>query len=65
MGNLNLHGVATNAVSSPDDDHHLHKDEKTSGRASRFVGNMLITRIGRASWQSLESTARLPFYLSP
>lgn len=64
MGNLDLHGVSTNAVSSPDYQH-LHEDEKKSGRASRFVGNMLITRIGRASWQSLESTARLPFYLSP
>lgn len=65
MGNLNLHGVATNAISSPDHQQQLHEDERTSGRASRFVGNMLITRIGRASWQSLESTARLPFYLSP
>lgn len=70
MGNLDLHGVSTNAVSSPDHhinplDNSLHHDEKTSGRASRFVGNMLIARIGRASWQSLESTARLPFYLSP
>lgn len=64
MGNLDLHGVSTNAVSYPDHQK-LHEDEKTSGRASRFVGNMLITRIGRASWQSLESTARLPFYLSP
>lgn len=69
MGNLSLHGVSTNAVSSPDHSlttpNNLHEDEKTSGRASRFVGNMLITRIGRASWQTLESTARLPFYLSP
>lgn len=64
MGNLDMHGVATNAVSIPDHEQ-LYQDEKTSGRASRFVGNMLIARIGRASWQSLESTARLPFYLSP
>lgn len=71
MGNLELDGISTHAVSSPDHNYqqqlqHLHEgDEKTSGRASRFVGNMLIARIGRASWQSLESTARLPFYLSP
>lgn len=69
MGNLSLRGVSTNAVSSPDHDadpeQNLHEDEKTSSRTSRFVGNMLFSRIGRASWQSLESTARLPFYLSP
>lgn len=75
MGNLSLQGVSSNAISSPDhadpdpnqdqDQQKLHEDEKTSSRASRFVGNMLVTRIGRASWQSLESTARLPFYLSP
>lgn len=66
MGNLDLHGVSVNAISYPGhDEEYLHEDEKTSGRASRFVGNMLISRIGRASWQSLESTARLPFYLSP
>lgn len=41
------------------------EDEKESSFTSRFVGNMLISRIGRASWQSLESTARLPFYFSP
>lgn len=56
MGNIDL--------SSQDPDH-LVQDEKTSSFASRFVGNMLISRIGRASWQSLESTARLPFYFSP
>lgn len=73
MGNLSLQGVSSNAISSPDhqdqnqdqNQHNLHEDEKTSSRTSRFVGNMLVTRIGRASWQSLESTARLPFYLSP
>lgn len=69
MGNLSLQGVPNHAISSPDygpdPEHILQEDEKTSGRASRFVGNMLIARIGRASWQSLESTARLPFYLSP
>lgn len=72
MGNLSLQGVSTNAISIPDhgqegaDSAHPHdEDEKTSSRTSRFVGNMLISRIGRASWQSLESTARLPFYLSP
>lgn len=69
MGNLSLEGVSTKSISSPDHDadleHMLVEDEKTSSRTSRFVGNMLIARIGRASWQSLESTARLPFYLSP
>lgn len=56
MGNIDLSGQNTD---------HLVQDEKTSSFASRFVGNMLISRIGRASWQSLESTARLPFYFSP
>ncbi|KUI55825.1 hypothetical protein VP1G_03201 [Cytospora mali] len=56
MGNLDLSGHDTDQ---------LVQDEKTSSFASRFVGNMLISRIGRASWQSLESTARLPFYFSP
>lgn len=66
MGNMDLQGVSSNSISSPDHDPEaIHEDEKTSSRTSRFVGNMLISRIGRASWQSLESTARLPFYLSP
>ncbi|KAF3764679.1 hypothetical protein M406DRAFT_70796 [Cryphonectria parasitica EP155] len=66
MGNLDLQGVSSNAISSPaHNTDHLAEDEKTSSRTSRFVGNMLVSRIGRASWQSLESTARLPFYLSP
>lgn len=69
MGNLSLQGVSSNAITSPDHDatpeSTINEDEKTSSRTSRFVGNMLISRIGRASWQSLESTARLPFYLSP
>lgn len=63
---MSLQGVNTASISSPEHDknHHL-EDEVQSSRTSRFVGNMLISRIGRASWQSLESTARLPFYLSP
>ncbi|PSR82782.1 hypothetical protein BD289DRAFT_483646 [Coniella lustricola] len=66
MGNLNLEDISENSISSPaHNTDHLSEDEKTSSRTSRFVGNMLVTRIGRASWQSLESTARLPFYLSP
>lgn len=68
MGNIDLQGVSSTSISSPDHAHDaeaFHEDEKTSSRTSRFVGNMLISRIGRASWQSLESTARLPFYLSP
>ncbi|EOO01234.1 hypothetical protein UCRPA7_3253 [Phaeoacremonium minimum UCRPA7] len=66
MGNIDLQNVSSNAISSPNlNTDHLAYDEKTSSRASRFVGNMLVSRISRASWQSLESTARLPFYLSP
>lgn len=56
MGNIDHSGH------EPED---VVQDEKTSSFASRFVGNMLISRIGRASWQSLESTARLPIYFSP
>src|SRR6187402_2535021 len=66
MGNINLQNISSNAISSPElNTDHLVEDEKTSSRAARFVGNMLVSRVGRASWQTLESTARLPFYLSP
>ncbi|KAI3391300.1 hypothetical protein diail_7631 [Diaporthe ilicicola] len=66
MGNMSLEGVSANQLSSPElNQDHLNQDEKTSSFASRFFGNMMIARIGRASWQSMESTARLPFYLSP
>ncbi|KAJ4397648.1 hypothetical protein N0V93_001881 [Gnomoniopsis smithogilvyi] len=66
MGNMSLQGVNTASMSSPEHNKdHLTEDEAQSSRGKRFVGNMLISRIGRASWQSLESTARLPFYLSP
>lgn len=66
MGNMSLEGVSSNQLASPEHNQdHLNQDEKTSGRVTRFFGNMMIARIGRASWQSMESTARLPFYLSP
>ncbi|KAH8671575.1 hypothetical protein BX600DRAFT_459317 [Xylariales sp. PMI_506] len=66
MGNLDTSAISAAAISVPGQQpDNLHEDEVTSSRASRFVGNMLFSRIGRASWQSLESTARLPFYLSP
>jgi hypothetical protein len=41
-----------------------HKDQK-SPAVSRLVGNMLVVRMGRASVQTIQSTAKLPFYLSP
>ncbi|KKY35064.1 hypothetical protein UCDDA912_g05014 [Diaporthe ampelina] len=66
MGNMSLEGVSSNQLASPElNQDHLNQDEKTSGFVTRFFGNMMIARIGRASWQSMESTARLPFYLSP
>ncbi|CAN8100999.1 unnamed protein product [Discula destructiva] len=66
MGNMSLQGINPASISSPDHNtDHLTEDEVQSSRTKTFVGNMLISRIGRASWQSLESTARLPFYLSP
>jgi len=40
-------------------------DQKKSHGVSRFVGNMLVVRVGRAGVQTLQSTAKLPFYLSP
>jgi hypothetical protein len=40
------------------------KDHK-SHAVSRLVGNMLVVRMGRASVQTIQSTAKLPFYLSP
>ncbi|KAK7742257.1 hypothetical protein SLS53_004400 [Cytospora paraplurivora] len=55
----------SNTKLSDNEEDQLAQDEKTSSFASRFVGNMLVSRIGRASWQSVESTARLPFYFSP
>lgn len=66
MGNMSLDGVSSNQLASPEHNQdHLNQDEKTSNSVARFFGNMMIARIGRASWQSMESTARLPFYLSP
>ncbi|KAI1855208.1 hypothetical protein JX266_000073 [Neoarthrinium moseri] len=40
-------------------------DEKQSGFAKRFMGNMLVARLGRAGVQSVSSTVKLPLYLSP
>lgn len=40
-------------------------DQKKSGFGKRFVSNMLVTRVGRATWQSAASTVSLPFHLSP
>ncbi|RDI86713.1 hypothetical protein Vi05172_g3135 [Venturia inaequalis] len=40
------------------------KDLK-SHRVARFLGNTMPGRVGRATMQSLQSTARLPYYLSP
>ncbi|ORY68470.1 uncharacterized protein BCR38DRAFT_507374 [Pseudomassariella vexata] len=45
--------------------HRSQEDEKESGFAKRFVGNMLVTRLGRAGVQSVASTVKLPIYLSP
>lgn len=41
------------------------KDDRKSNFGHRFVGNMLFVRAARSSFQSLASTAQLPFYLSP
>lgn len=66
MGNMSLDGVSSNQLASPEHNQdHLNQDEKTSNSLTRFFGNMMIARVGRASLQSMESTARLPFYLSP
>lgn len=40
-------------------------DEKESHFAKRFMGNMLVARLGRAGVQSVSSTVKLPLYLSP
>jgi len=40
-------------------------DEKESKNVHRFVGNMLAVRLGRAGVQTIASSAKLPFYLSP
>lgn len=40
-------------------------DEKESHFAKRFMGNMLVARLGRAGLQSVSSTVKLPLYLSP
>ncbi|KAH6657584.1 hypothetical protein BKA67DRAFT_532785 [Truncatella angustata] len=39
--------------------------EKESHFAKRFMGNMLVARLGRAGVQSVTSTMKLPLYLSP
>ncbi|KAF3011464.1 hypothetical protein E8E14_004676 [Neopestalotiopsis sp. 37M] len=39
--------------------------EKSSHFAKRFMGNMLVARLGRAGVQSVSSTVKLPLYLSP
>ncbi|KAK6073574.1 hypothetical protein SCUP234_08650 [Seiridium cupressi] len=41
------------------------EDEKQSHFAKRFMGNMLVARLGRAGVQSVTSTVKLPLYLSP
>jgi hypothetical protein len=42
-----------------------HKDDVKSHRVARFLGNTMAGRVGRATVQSLQSTAKLPYYLSP
>jgi hypothetical protein len=42
-----------------------HKDDVKSHRVTRFFGNSMVGRVGRATAQSLQSTAKLPYYLSP
>lgn len=49
------------SLSSPSSE---HKDPK-SHRVARFLGNTMTGRVGRATIQSLQSTANLPYYLSP
>lgn len=49
----------------PDQKQAQEGDEKESSFARRFVGNMLVTRLGRAGVQSVSSTVKLPLYLSP
>ncbi|KAI0137503.1 hypothetical protein BJ170DRAFT_689819 [Xylariales sp. AK1849] len=50
------------AASQP---HQTEELEKESGFAKRFMGNMLVARLGRAGVQSVASTIKLPMCLSP
>ena len=45
--------------------HNCEQDERKSHSTKRIIGNMLLTRIGRAAVQSVYSTIKLQEYLSP
>jgi hypothetical protein len=42
-----------------------HPEDHRSPLVTRVVANMLMMRVGRSTVQTMQSTAKLPFYLSP
>jgi hypothetical protein len=62
---LGLPELPTSPPSAPSSPAPEEEDEKQTGFGWRFVGNMLVTRLGRAGVQSVSSTVKLPLYLSP